>query len=162
MRLDRWKKCWGALWRCMKHTREKACFSVRFSRVGQRGSGHTLLGVPEALVPQSPVKNDFPSLYDTTKPIISGTANVNFDVHRTFRCDLGLPNSITASEFRQVQELITGLQNLGCSNTTGEGQTLCIMSDSFDRSGSATRLQASGDLPENVDVVKVRTRRHPT
>lgn len=58
----------------------------------------------------------------------------------------------------QVAELITGLGNLGCSSTAGEGQTLCVLSDSFNVLGNAAGLQASGDLPE-VDVVKVRPAR---
>lgn len=54
-----------------------------------------------------------------------------------------------------MAELIAGLKNLGCSSTTGEGQTLCLMSDSFNFLGNAAALQASGDLPA-VEVVKVR------
>lgn len=50
--------------------------------------------------------------------------------------------------------MIAGLQELGCANTMGDGQTLCIMSDSFNGLGNAPRLQESGDLPE-VEVVKV-------
>lgn len=58
----------------------------------------------------------------------------------------------------QVAELIAGLEDLGCSRTTGEGQTLCVMSDSFNSNGGAAALQASGDLPA-VKVVKVRLSR---
>lgn len=58
----------------------------------------------------------------------------------------------------QVAELITGLQELGCTRTTGEDQALCVLSDSFDYLGYAAALQASGDLPE-VEVVKVRYER---
>lgn len=54
----------------------------------------------------------------------------------------------------QVDELIQGLQDLGCLRTRGEDQTLCVLSDSFDNKGDASSLQASGDLPP-VDVVKV-------
>lgn len=50
--------------------------------------------------------------------------------------------------------LIAGLEELGCSNTLGDGQTLCVMSDSFDANGYVEGLQASGDLPD-VDVVLV-------
>ncbi|CAN0353195.1 unnamed protein product, partial [Hapterophycus canaliculatus] len=53
----------------------------------------------------------------------------------------------------QVAELIAGLQDLGCTRTTGEDQTVCVISDSFDQSGNAADLQASGDLPQ-VEVVK--------
>lgn len=59
----------------------------------------------------------------------------------------------------QVAELIAGLENLGCSSTTGAGQTLCVLSDSFNNNGNAAALQASGDLPA-VDVVKV-SQPHP-
>lgn len=55
----------------------------------------------------------------------------------------------------QVDELISGLKSLGCASTTGEGQSLCVMSDSFDFNGNARALQVSGDLPSKVDVVKV-------
>ncbi len=55
---------------------------------------------------------------------------------------------------QQVAELITGLQELGCARTTGEDQTVCVMSDSFNHLGLAEDLQASGDLPL-VEVVKV-------
>jgi len=54
----------------------------------------------------------------------------------------------------QVAELIAGLDELGCTRTTGEDQTVCVMSDSFDHLGIAEDLQASGDLPQ-VEVVKV-------
>ena len=54
----------------------------------------------------------------------------------------------------QVEELIQGLEDLGCPRTTGEDQTICVMSDSFNHLGGAAGLQASGDLPP-VDVVKV-------
>lgn len=52
--------------------------------------------------------------------------------------------------------LIAGLEEMGCANTQGEGQTLCVMSDSFDAQGNAADLQASGDLPD-VYVVEVRS-----
>lgn len=55
---------------------------------------------------------------------------------------------------RQVAELITGLKDLGCKRATGEDQTVCVMSDSFNVRGFASDLQDSGDLP-NVEVVKV-------
>lgn len=55
----------------------------------------------------------------------------------------------------QVAELIAGLENLGCSSTTGEGQTVCVISDSFNFTGGASDLMASGDLPE-VEVIRVR------
>eukprot|EP00903_Cladosiphon_okamuranus_P022369 g20573.t1 len=58
-----------------------------------------------------------------------------------------------AGQAHQVAELIAGLENLECSRTTGEGQTLCVMSDSFNNNGNADALQASGDLPA-VEVVK--------
>ncbi|CAN0306148.1 unnamed protein product [Scytosiphon promiscuus] len=58
-----------------------------------------------------------------------------------------------AGQAHQVAELIAGLQDLGCSRTTGEDQTVCVISDSFDRLGNAATLQASGDLPP-VEVVK--------
>lgn len=58
----------------------------------------------------------------------------------------------------QVAELIAGLEHLGCASTTGEGQTLCVMSNSFNVNGNAAGLQDLGDLPE-VDVVKVRLTR---
>ena len=54
----------------------------------------------------------------------------------------------------KVAELIAGLEGLGCTRTTGEDQTVCVMSDSFNTLGGAEDLQASGDLPE-VEVVKV-------
>lgn len=56
----------------------------------------------------------------------------------------------------QVDKLIAGLEALGCENTQGEGQILCVMSDSFNALGDAEDLQASGDLPE-VDVILVRS-----
>ena len=55
----------------------------------------------------------------------------------------------------QVPELIAGLKNLGCSRTTGEDQTVCVMSDSFDARYYASDLRDSGDLPE-VENLKVR------
>lgn len=55
----------------------------------------------------------------------------------------------------KVAELIAGLQELGCTRTTGEDQTVCVLSDSFDDLGNAADLEASGDLPP-VDVVKVK------
>eukprot|EP00904_Undaria_pinnatifida_P008988 jgi/Undpi1/5219/HiC_scaffold_2.g00501.m1 len=58
-----------------------------------------------------------------------------------------------AGAAHQVQELIDGLQELGCLRTKGEDQTLCVLSDSFDNNGGAAALQQSGDLPP-VDVVK--------
>lgn len=58
----------------------------------------------------------------------------------------------------QVSELMVGLEELGCTRTTGEGQTLCVMSDSFNRLGTAADLVDSGDLP-TVGVVKVRLTR---
>lgn len=54
----------------------------------------------------------------------------------------------------QVDELIKGLEDLGCVRTKGEDQTICVMSDSFDNNGLATELQTMGDLPP-VTVVKV-------
>ncbi len=54
----------------------------------------------------------------------------------------------------KVAELIDGLKNLGCKRATGEDQTVCVMSDSFNALGNAEDLQASGDLP-HVEVVKV-------
>ena len=54
----------------------------------------------------------------------------------------------------QVAELISGLQDLGCTRTMGEDQTVCVLSDSFDIFGNALALQASGDLPQ-VEVVRV-------
>ena len=61
----------------------------------------------------------------------------------------------------QVDELIQGLGELGCLRTTGEDQTLCVLSDSFNHLGGAAGLQMSGDLPD-VDVVKVRQHRRYT
>ncbi|CAN0435025.1 unnamed protein product [Pylaiella littoralis] len=58
-----------------------------------------------------------------------------------------------AGQAHEVAELITGLADLGCTRTMGEDQTVCVMSDSFDRLGFAEDLRASGDLPQ-VDVVK--------
>lgn len=49
--------------------------------------------------------------------------------------------------------LIAGLEQLGCGNTRGEGQNLCVMSDSFNSRGFAEELQESGDLPE-VEVIQ--------
>ncbi len=54
----------------------------------------------------------------------------------------------------QVAELIAGLEGLGCTRTTGEDQTVCVMSDSFDTTGRPASLQAAGILPP-VDIVKV-------
>lgn len=54
----------------------------------------------------------------------------------------------------QVDELIKALADLGCARTTGEDQTICVVSDSFNNNGGAAGLQARGDLPP-VDVVKV-------
>ncbi len=56
---------------------------------------------------------------------------------------------------RQVAELIAGLKDLGCERATGEDQTICVMSDSFDVHGSASDLKDSGDLPD-VEIVKVK------
>lgn len=50
---------------------------------------------------------------------------------------------------------MAGLEARGCQNTRGDGQTLCVMSDSYDFLGGAADLQASGDLPPVVEVVKV-------
>lgn len=47
--------------------------------------------------------------------------------------------------------------SLGCQRTTGEDQTICVMSDSFNDTGNAEALTASGDLP-HVEVVKVSCR----
>ncbi|CAM9640288.1 unnamed protein product [Scytosiphon promiscuus] len=58
-----------------------------------------------------------------------------------------------AGQAHEVAELIAGLQDLGCTRTTGEDQTVCVISDSFDYLGNAAALQASGDLPQ-VEVVK--------
>ncbi|CAN0148641.1 unnamed protein product, partial [Scytosiphon promiscuus] len=58
-----------------------------------------------------------------------------------------------AGQAHQVPELIAGLEELGCSSTKGEGQTLCVMSDSFNSLGNAAGLQASGDLPP-VDIIR--------
>ena len=66
----------------------------------------------------------------------------------------GLPYGSDCCRRQQVAELIAGLQELGCTRTTGEDQTVCVMSDSFDQLGNAEDLQASGDLPQ-VEVVKV-------
>lgn len=55
----------------------------------------------------------------------------------------------------QVAELIAGLEALGCERTRGEGQTLCVMSDSYNANGGVPALEASGDLPPLVDIVKV-------
>ncbi|CAM9844326.1 unnamed protein product [Ascophyllum nodosum] len=46
-----------------------------------------------------------------------------------------------------VDLLIAGLEELGCERTTGEDQTLCILSDSFNLLGGQFALQESGDLP---------------
>lgn len=54
----------------------------------------------------------------------------------------------------QVDELIQGLEELGCLRTKGEDQTICVVSDSFNAQGFADDLQGVGDLPP-VDVVKV-------
>lgn len=54
----------------------------------------------------------------------------------------------------QVDELIKGLEDLSCGRTSGEDQTICVMSDSFNNHGGAAVLEALGDLPD-VDVVKV-------
>ncbi len=62
--------------------------------------------------------------------------------------------NIPTMNVRKVAELINGLQDLGCTRTTGEDQTVCVMSDSFNALGNAEDLQASGDLP-HVQVVKV-------
>lgn len=53
-----------------------------------------------------------------------------------------------------MAKLIAGLEALGCANTQGEGQTLCVISDSFNMNGYADSLQESGDLPE-VETVLV-------
>ena len=53
-----------------------------------------------------------------------------------------------------MDELIQGLEDLGRLRTTGEDQTICVLSDSFSNTGGADALEASGDLPP-VDVVKV-------
>ena len=50
--------------------------------------------------------------------------------------------------------MIKGLEDLGCARATGEDQTICVLSDSFNNNGGAAGLQASGDLPL-VGVVKV-------
>lgn len=55
----------------------------------------------------------------------------------------------------QVAELIAGLQDIGCTRTTGEDQTVCVISNSFNAEGTAPSLQASGDLPA-VEILKVR------
>lgn len=55
----------------------------------------------------------------------------------------------------QVAELIAGLEGIGCTRTTGEDQTVCVISNGFDSGGAASGLQASGDLPE-VEIIKVR------
>ena len=54
----------------------------------------------------------------------------------------------------EVDELIAGLEKLGCSNIRGEGQTLCVMSDSLNLLGNRADLELSGDLPD-VEVIKV-------
>ena len=53
--------------------------------------------------------------------------------------------------------LIAGLEELGCQRTTGEDQTLCILSDSFNILGGQSALQDSGDLPpdEFLAIVEV-------
>ncbi|CAN0417481.1 unnamed protein product [Pylaiella littoralis] len=58
-----------------------------------------------------------------------------------------------AGQAHQVAELIAGLSDIGCTRTTGEDQTVCVVSNSFDANGAAASLQASGDLPV-VEVVK--------
>lgn len=58
----------------------------------------------------------------------------------------------------QVAELIAGLQEIGCTRTTGEDQTVCVISNSFNADGTASSLQASGDLPP-VEVLKVREKK---
>lgn len=63
---------------------------------------------------------------------------------------------LPTSPVRQVAELISGLQALGCQNTKGEGQILCVISDSFNFLGNAEELQESGELPSDVDVIRVR------
>ena len=57
----------------------------------------------------------------------------------------------------KVDVLIAGLEELGCQRTTGEDQTLCIMSDSFNQLGDKESLQESGDLPsdEFLTIVEV-------
>lgn len=59
----------------------------------------------------------------------------------------------------KVPALVSGLEELGCQRTTGESQTLCIMSDSFNTLGGMLDLQESGDLPpdEFLTVVEVST-----
>lgn len=75
---------------------------------------------------------------------------IYFSSHETSPRTFCFMNSVP-----QVAELITGLQELGCTRTTGEDQTVCVMTDSFDYLGNVADLQASGDLPQ-VEVVKVR------
>ena len=62
----------------------------------------------------------------------------------------------------KVDLLIAGLEELGCQRTTGEDQTLCIMSDSFNLLGGQSGLQESGDLPpdEFLTIVEVRVGAH--
>lgn len=70
-------------------------------------------------------------------------------------CAKALTSDLHANHMFQVDELIQGLGDLGCLRTSGEDQTICVMSDSFNNRGGAAGLQASGDLPD-VDIVKVR------
>lgn len=56
--------------------------------------------------------------------------------------------------YPQVEELITGLSDLGCTRTTGEDQNVCVLSDSFDTWGHAAGLQQFGYIPA-VEVIKV-------
>ncbi|CAN0351045.1 unnamed protein product [Ascophyllum nodosum] len=68
-----------------------------------------------------------------------------------------LPNSLSeAGTVHRVAALIRGLEKLGCQRTTGENQTLCIMSDSFNFLGNQPSLQESGDLPpdEGLKIVQ--------
>lgn len=64
-------------------------------------------------------------------------------------------NRYTPNVYRlQVEQLVQGLEELGCLRTKGEDQTICVVSDSFNAQGFAGNLQDAGDLPP-VDVVKV-------
>ncbi|CAM9139321.1 unnamed protein product [Discosporangium mesarthrocarpum] len=64
------------------------------------------------------------------------------------------PARSKALEAHQVTEAIAALESMGCMNTMGEGQTLCIMSDSMNANGKMASLQAAGDLPPVIDIVQ--------
>ena len=70
------------------------------------------------------------------------------------RASLILPRAFVDAK---VDALIAGLEELRCERTTGEDQTLCLMSDSFNFHGDQAGLQESGDLPpdEFLTIVEV-------